>query len=306
MMKQVLLALSFGLMLLSGCADSNEGATESGQLRILATTGMIADVTRNIAGNHATVEALMGPGVDPHLYKATQSDLTKLNKADVILYNGLHLEGKMVEVLEKMSARKPVLAVAEKVAESKLRKAPSGEAVDPHVWFDVSIWLQVTQYIAGELQQIDTANAQQYAERTAAYTDSLKALDAWVKQQIQSIPENQRLMITAHDAFEYFGAAYGMEVRGLQGISTVADFGLHDVTRLVDLIVSRNIKAVFVESSVSERAVNAVVEGARERGHEVQIGGTLYSDAMGADGTPEGTYLGMVRHNVNTLVGALK
>lgn len=294
------------LALAVGCADGNKPTDKQAGLHILATTGMIADVTRNIVGNKATVVALMGPGVDPHLYKATQSDLSKMNEADVILYNGLHLEGKLVEVLEKLGNRKPVIAVAEVVPTAKLRQAPSGEAIDPHVWFDVSLWMEVTRHITSQLQQMDTANAAFYAAQSAAYVDSLIALDSWVRSQIASIPENQRLMITAHDAFEYFGAAYNIEVRGLQGISTVADFGLHDVTNLVDLIVERNIKAVFVESSVSERAVNAVVEGAQARGHDVTIGGTLYSDAMGADGTPDGTYVGMVRHNVNTLVEALK
>lgn len=305
-MKQYYL-LALLLLLLGSCASPGQhDKTPDGKLNILATTGMIADVTRNIVGDKAEVTALMGPGVDPHLYKATQSDLSKLNQADVVLYNGFHLEGKMVEILKKLGAKKPVLPVAEIIPAGKLRMAEAGEAIDPHLWFDVEIWTAVTAHISQQIRKIDSTNANYYAERTKNYLQELTALDAWVHERINLIPEDQRLMITAHDAFEYFGEAYGVEVRGLQGISTVAEFGLQDVTNLVDLLVERNIKAVFVESSVSDRSVNAVVEGARERGHEVVIGGTLYSDAMGEDGTPDGTYIGMVKHNVNTIVEALK
>lgn len=291
--------------LLMGC-EPGETSDTGGKLKILATTGMIADVTQNIVGDAAEVTALMGPGVDPHLYKATQSDLAKMNDADIILYNGLHLEGKMVEVLEKLSRKKPVIAVANGVSISFLRKAPDGEAYDPHIWFDVYAWRDVTRYIADTLQALDTANANLYENNFKGYNVQLNELDMWVQQEIQSIPADQRILITAHDAFEYFGQAYGIEVRGLQGISTISDFGLQDVTALVNLIVERNIKAVFVESSVSDRAISAVVEGAQKRGHEVKIGGTLYSDAMGAAGTPEGTYIGMVKHNVTTITEALK
>lgn len=305
MRHTITIIILFATWLIAGC-DAGNKSPDNGKLKILTTTGMIADVTKNVVGDAAEVTALMGPGVDPHLYKAAQSDLAKMNEADIILYNGLHLEGKMVEVLEKLSRKKPVIAVSGGVDASMLRKAPGGEAYDPHIWFNVSMWRDVTLFIADTLQQVDTTNAKLYAQNVQEYSQHLQDLDTWVTGQMQTIPEQQRILITAHDAFEYFGHAYNIEVKGLQGISTMSDFGLQDVTSLVNLIVERNIKAVFVESSVSERAITAVVEGAQKRDHQVVIGGTLYSDAMGADGTPEGTYLGMVKHNVTTITEALK
>lgn len=302
-MKHVILAI-VALFVVSCAAPTDK--KDNKKLNILTTTGIIADVVQNIVGDKAEVTALMGPGVDPHLYKATQSDLTKMNEADVILYNGLHLEGKMVEIFEKLSHRKPVKAVSDVLDPSVLRKAPTGDAVDPHIWPDVALWTQVTEGIGSELMKHDTANAAFYELNTKAYVAELIELDTWARTELATIPAEQRILITAHDAFEYFGQAYQIEVRGLQGISTVSDFGLQDVKVLVDLLVERNIKAVFVESSVSERSITAVVEGARERGHEVTIGGTLYSDALGAADTPEGTYIGMIRYNVNTIVEALK
>lgn len=302
-MKHFLLALM--VLFVASCAQPEKQA-KNGKLKILTTTGIIADVVQNIVGDKAEVTALMGPGVDPHLYKATQSDLTKMNEADIILYNGLHLEGKMVEVLEKLAHRKPVKAVTDVLDRSLLRKAPSGGATDPHIWPNVGMWAQVTEGIGNDLALLDTANAEFYLVNTKAYVAQLIELDEWARTMLASIPEGQRTLVTAHDAFEYFGAAYQVDVHGLQGISTVSDFGLQDVTALVDLIVERNIKAVFVESSVSERSVNAVVEGSLDRGHEVIIGGTLYSDALGDPSTPEGTYIGMIQHNVNTIVESLK
>lgn len=302
-MKHVILAI-VALFVVSCTAPAENKVNK--KLNILTTTGIIADVVQNIVGDKAEVTALMGPGVDPHLYKATQSDLTKMNEADVIFYNGLHLEGKMVEILEKLSHRKPVKAVSDVLDPSVLRKAPTSDAVDPHIWPDVALWTQVAEGIGAELMKQDTANAAFFEMNTKAYVAQLIELNEWAKNELITIPTEQRILITAHDAFEYFGQAYQVEVRGLQGISTVSDFGLQDVKVLVDLLVERNIKAVFVESSVSERSITAVVEGARERGHEVTIGGTLYSDALGTAGTPEGTYIGMIRYNVKTIVEALK
>lgn len=302
-MKHVLVAV-MAMLVISCAAPSTK--EKGDKLNILTTTGIIADVVQNIVGDKADVIALMGPGVDPHLYKATQSDLSKMNEADVIFYNGLHLEGKMVEVLEKLSHRKPVKAVSDVLDKSVLRKAPTGDAIDPHIWPDVSLWAQVAESIGAELIKQDTANAAFYKANTKAYVAQLMELNEWAGAELATIPAEQRILVTAHDAFEYFGVAYNVEVKGLQGISTVSDFGLQDVKMLVDLIVERNIKAVFVESSVSQRSINAVVEGAQERGHNVTIGGTLYSDALGAADTPEGTYIGMIRYNVNTIVEALK
>ncbi|MEK6479747.1 zinc ABC transporter substrate-binding protein [Catalinimonas sp. 4WD22] len=275
------------------------------KLYVVATTGMIADAAANIVGDSAVVEGLMGPGVDPHLYKATRSDLSKLRKADIILYNGIHLEGKMGEVLEKLSTQKPVFAVADGIDQQRLI-ALEENVYDPHIWFDVSLWNEAVAYMGEKLVEVDTANASYYKRNTEAYTKELADLHQWTRNEIASIPQTSRVLITAHDAFNYFGQAYDIEVRGLQGISTISEFGLKDISALVDFITERGIKAVFVESSVPTKSLESVVSGARERGHEVSIGGTLYSDALGEKGTDAGTYMGTVRANVNTIVESLK
>jgi len=289
----------------AGCQDTGQ-QDSSGRKKVVTTTGMIADAVLNIAGDSLEVEALMGPGVDPHLYKATQGDLKKLSDSDLVFYNGLLLEGKMGEVLEKLARIKPVVAVGSSINSSLLLASPLYEdAFDPHVWFDVSLWKQVVQKTSQSLQEFDPSNADYYQQNTLRYLGQLDSLHQQVQQQIALIPREQRVLITAHDAFEYFGRAYNIEVRGLQGISTVSEFGLKDITDLVQFIIDRKIKAVFVETSISERSIKAVVEGCRQKGHEVRIGGSLYSDAMGASGTPEGTYIGMVNANVITITQAL-
>ena len=280
---------------------------EGKKMYVVTTTGILADAVAHIVGDAATVEAVMGSGVDPHLYKATQGDLQKLTDADLIVYNGLHLEGKMGEVLSKLSRFKSVVAAAEGIPESYLRQSEQyADSHDPHVWFDVSLWKRVVQHLASELQQKDPKNAVLYARNAQEYLQQLEQLHLYTKQAIASIPEQQRILITAHDAFGYFGDAYNIDVRGLQGISTVSEFGLQDVSYLVNFIVDNKVKAVFVESSVSPKAIEAVVIGSQKKGHEIQIGGTLYSDALGEKGTPAGNYAGMVRHNVNSIVSALK
>lgn len=293
-------------VLLNACAGKEE-STKSLKIVTVSTTGMIADAIKNIVGEKAEVTALMGAGVDPHLYKVTQGDLEKLQNADVIFYNGLHLEGKMSEVLEKLSHKKKVIPVSNGIPTNKLRLLNEKAKIsDPHIWFDVMLWKQAVQYASQEIQKIDTLNKVAYQTNTTAFVAQLDSLDIWVRKEIGTIPEQSRLLITAHDAFGYFGEAYQIEVRGLQGISTVSDYGLNDVTSLVNLIVERKIKAIFIETSVSDKSIKAVVEGCRAKGHEVKIGGALYSDAMGKAGTQEGTYLGMVKANVNTIVAALK
>ena len=277
------------------------------KIRIVATTGMILDAVENIAGEHADVVALMGPGVDPHLYKATHGDLERLTEADVIFYNGLHLEGKMGEVFEKLSRIKPVVAVAENIPEERLRKVPGFQgAYDPHIWFDVRLWAEAAKGISAFLQEYDSVHRDEYRERSEIYLKKLDSLDAAVKTSLQQIPATQRVLITAHDAFGYFGDAYDIEVRGLQGISTLSEFGLRDVTDLVNFIISRKVKAIFVETSVSQKSIEAVMEGCREKGWAVKIGGSLFSDAMGNAGTREGTYVGMVNANVRTIVESLR
>ena len=303
-MRQIFL-FSILSILLYGCG-SKEVAQYDRKLKIVTTTGMIRDAVLNIAGENADVVALMGPGVDPHLYKATQGDLKKLTDADIIFYNGLHLEGKMGEVLEKLGRTKPVFAVTSSIPKNLLHQVDGFEGItDPHVWFDVSLWKEVVKSIHTFLVEFDPDHQTYYDSSSTAYLAKLDSLHTAVKENILTIPEEQRVLITAHDAFGYFGHAYGIEVRGLQGISTVSEFGLRDVTNLVDFIIDRKIKAIFVETSVSERSINAVLEGCKNKKWNVIIGGSLYSDAMGEEGTPEGTYIGMVHANVKTIKEAL-
>jgi manganese/zinc/iron transport system substrate-binding protein len=301
-------ALALLLLTLVSCQQkAQHQRVAGGKIKIVATTGMIADAVENIAGEHADVIALMGPGVDPHLYKATQGDLRRLTDAHVIFYNGLHLEGKMGEVFEKLGRMKPVIAVGEEIPKERLRKVAGFQgAYDPHIWFDVNVWKEAVGAISHFLEEYDTAHRRDYESRSKKYLEQLDSLDSAVRESIMEIPATQRVLITAHDAFGYFGDAYEIEVRGLQGISTLSEFGLRDVTDLVDYILERQVKAIFVETSVSGKSIEAVVEGCKEKGWDVKIGGRLFSDAMGAAGTPEGTYIGMVHANVKTIAESLK
>lgn len=303
---QLVLIIFFMLssLLLASCSGEKENANI---FSIVATTGIIADAVQEIAGDSVEVVALMGPGVDPHLYKPSQGDISQLSDADLILYNGLHLEGKMQDILEKLSKRRPVIAVSGDIPEEKLLilNQPKG-APDPHIWFDLGLWQEAVKTISQSLQQQDPARAAYYQERTENYVARLEKLHQKLLEQIASIPVQQRVLVTAHDAFSYFGRAYDIEVRALQGISTLSEYGLQDVSRLVGFLAERNIKAVFIETSVSPKALEAVVEGARQRGHQVRIGGSLYSDALGEADGPAGNYIGMVRHNVRTITNALK
>jgi manganese/zinc/iron transport system substrate-binding protein len=299
------------LLALTGCdgetGSSGSAAQRQGPLRIVATTSIIADAARRIAGEHAQVESLMGPGVDPHLYKASESDVRRLGEADLILYNGLHLEGKMGDILTKMARSRPVVAVSEDIPQTQLREPPEfAGQYDPHVWFDVSLWATTLQPIVRELSTLDPENAAAFQANAAALEKELTGLDSWIKQQIETIPPSQRVLVTAHDAFGYFGRRYGMEVIGLQGISTLSEAGLKDVDRVVDAVAQRGIKAIFVESSVPRRSIEAVQAAVRSQGKEVAIGGQLYSDSLGAADSPAGSYAGMVRANVATIVNALK
>lgn len=289
---------------LVGCNNSSPQA-DNGKLKVTTTTGMIADLVKTVGGNHVDVIALMGTGVDPHLYKASQGDIQKLDQSDLIFYNGLHLEGKMTEILEKIGRKKPVIAVTDKIEPNKLLELGDGLR-DPHIWFDVKLWMSATEVVRDTLVKQDPTHKADYEKQAQAYLAELQKLDQYVKEQMNSIPKEQRVLVTAHDAFSYFGRAYGVEVVGLQGISTAAEYGLKDVQNMVNLITERKIKAVFVESSVPKRSIEAVVEGAKQKGHQVKIGGELYSDAMGKAGTPEGTYIGMVRANATTITNSLK
>ena len=293
-------------LLLAACGTPEQRA-DDGLINVVCTTGMVADLAANIGGDRVAVTGLMGPGVDPHYFKASQGDLARMTAADLVLFNGLFLEGKMEEIFEKMARGKKVLAVTGGIPEDVLRRPPELEGNhDPHIWFDVSLWAQTIDGVVASLSEVDPEGKAVYRENGARYRRELEALHQWVIEQVAQIPEDGRVLITAHDAFGYFGMAYGIEVVGLQGISTVAEYGVHDVTQLVDQIVARQVKAIFVESSVPARSIEAVKEGCLDRGFQVAIGGTLYSDAMGGPESGADTYVGMVKSNVNTIVGALK
>lgn len=299
----------FAIGMLAGCgsAKSDSHAARSGKLSAVATIGMIADIVKAVGGENVEVSALMGAGVDPHLYKANESDIRKLSEAEIVFYNGLNLEGKMGDILVRMARKKPAIAVTELIDEKLLREPPEMEGHhDPHVWFDVSLWKKAVERVASGLGEADPANKAAYATRAETFAKELDKLHAWCKTEIASIPKDQRVLITAHDAFGYFGRAYDMEVKAIQGISTESEASLKEINELVDLIAKQKIKAVFVESSVPKKNIEALVEGCKAKGHALVIGGELFSDAMGEAGTPEGTYTGMVRHNVNTIVKALK
>lgn len=289
----------------------NQASTDK-KIKIVATTSMLEDAVKNVVQDKADIQSLMGAGVDPHLYKATQSDLGKLSKADIIFYHGLYLEGKMEDILLKMAKNKTIVATANGIDKTKLLNLvePDPENpthnYDPHIWFDVTLWMQTVEQITLTMMEKDAENATFYRKNAAAYLTKLETLHKKCQTQINTIPEKSKLMITSHDAFEYFGKAYNMEVKGLQGISTVAEYGLKDITNMVDLIIKSNVKAVFVESAVSSKSLEAVMAGCKKKGHDVKIAGTLFADAMGKKGTPQGTYIGMVEHNVKTVVEALK
>ena len=309
--------LTIGALSLTGCGGStandsephasshNRTYTGPYPIRVACTTGMVADLVSNIGGEHVETTTLMGAGVDPHLYNATPADVTALNRADIIFYSGLHLEGKLAELLERMRERKPTVAVAEVIPTDKIRRDEHG-APDPHIWFDVELWSLASRAVHQGLSEFDPKHAEEYRQNAVEYQSNLAQLDANVAEDLKTIPAERRVLVTAHDAFHYFGDAYGVEVRAIQGISTDSEAGVRQIKELVDFLVERKIKAVFVETSVSDQNIRSLLEGCQARGHEVVIGGTLFSDAMGDEGTPEGTYEGMVRANVKTIVNALQ
>lgn len=295
------------LLALLPLAPAVHAAPKSVPYKAVATVGMVADIVRAVAGDKAQVTGIIGEGVDPHLYKPTRGDVASLLAADVVFYSGLMLEGKMADTFVKVArSGKPVYAVTELIDEKFLLEPPdmAGHA-DPHVWMDASAWARCVAAVAKSLAEFDPANKEFYAANATRAEKEITALHDYAKKSIASVPEKSRMLITAHDAFNYFGRAYGIEVLGIQGISTESEAGLEDINKLVDRLVARGVKAVFVETSVADKNVRALIEGAKARGHEVKIGGSLFSDAMGAAGTYEGTYIGMIDHNVTTITRAL-
>lgn len=305
MIKRFLILFSCSLLILSlGCTPLSF-SKKPNILYVTTTTGMIADMVKQVGGKYVEVTELMGPGVDPHLYKASSGDISKLDQADLIFYNGLHLEGKMTKVLKQIGKQKPVIAVADQIDKKKLISTDDGQ-YDPHIWFDGQLWIEAVKQVEQGLIQADPKHRQEYQRQADQYVAVLQQLDQYTHQQIKSIPKKQRVLITAHDAFSYFGRAYGIEVVGLQGLSTASEYGLKDVQKLVNLIFQKKIKAVFIESSVPKQSIDAVVSGAKEKQWQVKIGGQLYSDALGSPGSNADSYAKMVHHNVDTIVTSLR
>ena len=305
--KWITMIIAVVALAATGCSSAPV-SEENGQYRVVATTTMLADLARVIGGEHVTVTGLMGPGIDPHLYSASAGDVETIGSADLLLYNGLQLEAKLGEVFNQMrNQNKQVVAVAESLPEELLLESEEEDEIyDPHIWFDVQLWKLAAEAVRDALITLDAANEAAYRENYEAYAAELDELDAYVLSRVQEVPEATRVLITAHDAFAYFGEAYGFEVLGLQGISTVSEAGTADIRDLADYIYEKQIKAIFVESSVPTRSIEAVQEAVSSRGFETAIGGELYSDSLGSAGTDAETYIGTVRANVDTIVDALK
>jgi manganese/zinc/iron transport system substrate-binding protein len=301
-MKKYILIIA-ALVLIS-CKDNKD---KSGKLKVVTTTSMLTDLVNNIGGDLVEIKGLMGAGVDPHLYKASEGDVSKLAGADIIFYNGLHLEGKLVEVFEKMGSSKKTIALGEFLPKEELIDSEYfASNYDPHVWFNIQFFKNFAKTITAQLSEADPAHTLAFSENEKKYLEKLEALEIAIKETIAALPEEKRILVTAHDAFNYFGKSYGFNVVGLQGLSTATEAGVQDVQRLSQFIIDNNVKAIFVESSVPRRTIEALEAAVLSKNHAVTIGGSLYSDALGNPGTDEGTYIGMFTYNVNTIVNALK
>ena len=296
-----------GILVWSGCDPKGQpDAATDDKLRVVTTIGMITDVVKNVGGPRVEVTGMVAPGVDPHFYNPTPKDVQRLGSAHIIFYNGLYLEAKMVDILAKMSTDTLTVAVTDGVDRNLLLTPAEYDGLyDPHLWFDVKLWMQTVGKVRDALIEFDADNTGLYRSNAEHYLTKLVELDEYVKSQVERVPSEQRVLVTAHDCFNYFGEAYGFEVRGLQGISTATEVGIADVQELATFIAARGISAIFVESSVSPRSLEAVKAAVQSKGFDVEIGGVLFTDAMGKEGTPEGTYIGMIRYNIDTIVHAL-
>ena len=293
------------LILIAGCKSPSQ---KNDKLKVVTTTTMLTDLVKNIGGDSIVVSGLMGAGVDPHLYKASEGDVSKLHQADVIFYNGLHLEGKLVEVFEKIASQnKFTVALAENLPKEDLIGSEYfASNYDPHVWFNIQFFKQFSQRVTEALSEADPENAAFFELNNSMYQKKLTTLELQVKASIENLPEEKRILVTAHDAFNYFGKQYGFTVVGLQGLSTATEAGVQDVQKLSDFIIENKVNAIFIESSVPRRTIEALQQAVLSKNHEVKIGGSLYSDALGDMGTVEGTYIGMFLYNITTIVNALK
>ncbi len=304
MIKQISIIL-LAVTVLVGCRI--EDKKRKGPLHIVTTTGIIEDVTDIIVGDSAEVSALMGPGTDPHLYKPTPGDIELLDEADVIITNGLHLEGKMAEMLDKYALEKPVLKVSDGIDPSKLIKsADFADSYDPHIWFDSELWMEGFALITAELGKIDTSAAAYYTHNFKNYQKNVDEMNQWVVNELSTIKAENRVLITSHDAFSYFGRRYGIEVKGIQGISTLSEVGLKDISDMVDFVIKRQIKSIFVETSTSNKAAQSIVDGAKDKGYELKLDGPLFSDALGEPDSDGGNYIGMLKANVTVIIKGLK
>ncbi|WP_062060084.1 metal ABC transporter solute-binding protein, Zn/Mn family [Aquimarina longa] len=294
------------LSIFSSC--KKEVKDKNQKLSVVTTTSMITDLVNNIGGDLIDVQGLMGSGVDPHLYKASEGDVSILVNADVIFYNGLHLEGKLVEIFKKMKRQgSNTIAIGESLDKKTLIGSDYfASNYDPHIWFSVANWKIISEFVINKLTEIDPNNATAFRENGKLYLSQLDDLESKLKNTIATLPQEKRILVTAHDAFSYFGKAYDFNVVGLQGLSTATEAGVQDVQKLASFIIEKKVKAIFVESSVPKRTIEALQAAVKSKNHEVTIGGTLFSDALGNSGTKEGTYIGMFEYNVNTIVNALK
>lgn len=308
-MKKILtltLVIVIAGIFLVGC--SSDQAAENNKYNIVATTTIVGDLVKQIAGDNINLTTLMGPGVDPHLYKASAGDVTKMQSADMVVYNGLHLEGKMGDIFKGLKGgEKSIVAAAEALDKNMLLASEDYEnSSDPHVWFDVKLWKSAVRTVGKELKKLDQKNSELYEKNMNNYLKELDELEEYIAARISEIPKDKRILITAHDAFQYFADAYNFQVRGLQGISTNAEAGTSDLRKLANFIVEKEIKSIFVESSVPRKNIEALQEAVKAQGFNVEIGGELYSDSTGDGGSPAETYIGTFKSNIDTIVDALK
>ncbi len=308
--RLVLIALSLTVMILAliGCGK-NSARDGQKKLQVVTTTTMLTDLAKEIGGDDVSVQGLMGPGVDPHLYQASAGDVTAMSKADVVVYNGIHLEGKMGSIFDNLAKQnKTTIRVSDALDPSTLLdfEEDGVSTKDPHIWFDVANWKLAAKAVYEGLAKADPAHKENFQKRYESYLTKLDEADAYIKAQTESIPKESRVLVTAHDAFQYFARAYGFEVKGLQGVSTATEAGTQDMNELVQFIVDHKIKAIFVESSVPHKTIEAVQEACKAKGWNVSIDGELYSDSLGSEGSEGGTYIGMVKANIDTIAKALK